>query len=95
MVSEKMKIAANCAARTLEADIRPIAEIIQATGRPIEACLFIGSSPIRRYTENWTIDTLLDHTRKSITFARKQNIEVMYVTEDTTRAHPDDIKRST
>jgi len=93
MVAEKMTLAANCAARTLEADVRPIAEIIQATGRPIEACLFIGSSPIRLYAENWTIDTLLEHTRKSITFARKNNIEVMFVTEDTTRAHPDDVKR--
>jgi len=93
MQQEKMKIAANCAARTLEADVKPIAEIIQATGRPIEACLFIGSSPIRQYAENWTLDTLLEHTRKSITFARKNNIEVMFVTEDTTRAHPDDVKR--
>ena len=93
MQQEKMKIAANCAARTLEADVSPIAEIIQATGRPIEACLFIGSSPIRQYAENWTLDTLLEHTRKSITFARKNNIEVMFVTEDTTRAHPDDVKR--
>ena len=43
-----MKIKANCAARTHENDIRPIAEIVQKTGLPIEAATFIGSSPIRR-----------------------------------------------
>src|SRR6266536_2748808 len=33
----RMKIRANCAARTLENDIRPIAEIVQRTGLQIEA----------------------------------------------------------
>jgi len=93
MVRDRLRIAANCAARTVEADVRPIVEIVQATGRPIEACLFIGSSPIRRYTEDWTLDLLLEHTRKAVTFATKNGLEVMYVTEDTTRAHPDDVRR--
>src|SRR5271157_3882940 len=46
-----MNIRANAAARTHQNDIRPIAEIVQRTGVPIEAATFIGSSPIRRYTE--------------------------------------------
>ncbi len=62
IVLHKLKIKANCAARTHENDIRPIAEIVQRTGLNIEAATFIGSSPIRRYTENWTDDFLLaDH----------------------------------
>ena len=93
MVRDRLRIAANCAARTVEADVRPIVEIVQATGRPIEACLFIGSSPIRRYTEDWTLDLLLEHTRSAVSFATKNGLEVMYVTEDTTRAHPDDVRR--
>jgi len=93
MARDKLRIAANCAARTVEADIRPILEIVQATGRPIEACLFIGSSPIRRYAEDWTMDQMVEHTRKAVTFASKNGLDVMYVTEDTTRAHPDDIRR--
>ena len=40
IVSHKMKIRANCAARTHENDIRPIAEIVQKTGLPIEAATF-------------------------------------------------------
>ena len=50
IVTNKMKIRANCAARTHENDIRPIAEIVQKTGLRIEAATFIGSSPIRRFT---------------------------------------------
>ena len=36
----KLPIAANCAARTVEADIRPIVEISQQVGMPIEAACF-------------------------------------------------------
>ena len=62
----RMKIKPNCAARTHENDIRPIAEIVQRTGLPIEAATFIGSSPIRRYTEGWTDDFLAaDHREGS------------------------------
>lgn len=93
MARDRMRLAANCAARTVEADVRPIVEIVQATGRPIEACLFIGSSPIRQYAEGWTLETLLEHTRKAVTFATKSGLDVMFVTEDTTRAHPDDMRR--
>src|SRR5213076_554076 len=46
IVQKKMKIRANCAARTHENDIRPIAEISQRTGLRITAATFIGSSPI-------------------------------------------------
>ncbi|MCU1284737.1 MAG: 2-isopropylmalate synthase [Acidobacteriales bacterium] len=93
IVDSKLKITANCAARTHENDIRPIAEIVQRTGMPIEAATFIGSSPIRRYTENWTDDFLLTTTEKAVTFARGLGLEVMYVTEDTTRCDPETIKR--
>src|ERR1700749_383292 len=51
IVASKLKIKANAAARTHENDIRPIAEIVQLTGLNIEAATFLGSSPIRRYTE--------------------------------------------
>src|SRR5436853_628408 len=62
IVRSKLKIKANCAARTHQNDIRPIADIVQKTGMNIEAATFIGSSPIRRYTENWTEDFLLKTT---------------------------------
>src|ERR1035437_902032 len=93
MVAQKMKIRANCAARTHENDIRPIAEIVQQTGLPIEAATFIGSSPIRRFTEGWTDDFLLHTTEKAVRYAISLGLDVMYVTEDTSRCDPETIKR--
>jgi 2-isopropylmalate synthase len=84
----RLKIRANCAARTLIADIRPIAEIQQRTGVPIECGAFIGSSPIRQFAEGWTIDFLQKSTEAALTFAAKEGLTTMYVTEDTTRADP-------
>jgi isopropylmalate/homocitrate/citramalate synthase len=93
IVANKMKIRANCAARTHENDIRPIAEIVQRTGLNIEAATFIGSSPIRRYTEGWTEDFLLQTTEKAVKFVVSLGLDAMYVTEDTSRCDPAMIKR--
>jgi isopropylmalate/homocitrate/citramalate synthase len=93
IVRHKLKIKANCAARTHENDIRPIAEIVQKTGLAIEAATFIGSSPIRRYTEGWTDDFLLQTTEKAVKCAVSLGLESMYVTEDTTRCDPEMVKR--
>jgi isopropylmalate/homocitrate/citramalate synthase len=93
IVSNKMKIRANCAARTHENDIRPIAEIVQKTGLRIEAATFIGSSPIRRFTENWTDDFLLQTTEKAVKYAVSLGLDSMYVTEDTSRCDPETVKR--
>jgi len=84
----RLKVRANCAARTLRQDITPVVEVSQRTGVPIEVCTFIGSSPIRQYAENWTVETMLRHTEDAVTFAVEHGLEVMYVTEDTVRAHP-------
>src|ERR1700686_328006 len=93
IVQQKMTIRANCAARTHENDIRPIAEIVQRTGLKIEAATFIGSSPIRRYTEGWTEDFLLQTTEKAVKYAVSLGLDVMYVTEDTSRCDPETVKR--
>jgi isopropylmalate/homocitrate/citramalate synthase len=93
IVGNKMKIRANCAARTHENDIRPIAEIVQKTGLPIEAAMFIGSSPIRRFTEGWSDDFLLQTTEKAVKYAVSLGLDPMYVTEDTSRCDPETVKR--
>ncbi len=93
IADQRLNVKANCAARTVIADIRPIAEISQRVGIPIEACTFIGSSPLRQYAEGWTIDQLLRLTDEAITFAVGEGLPVMYVTEDTTRADPDTLRR--
>src|SRR5437899_6807103 len=93
IAADRMKIQANCAARTLENDIRPIAEIVKKTGLRIEAATFIGSSPIRRFTEGWTDDFLLKTTEKAVKYAVSLGLDVMYVTEDTSRCDPETVKR--
>ena len=93
IVDQKLKIGANCAARTHENDIRPIAEIVQRSGLNIQAATFIGSSPLRRYTEDWTDDFLLKTTEKAVKFAVSLGLESMYVTEDTSRCDPETVKR--
>jgi isopropylmalate/homocitrate/citramalate synthase len=90
---QKLRIKPLCAARTLELDIRPVVEISQRVGIPIEVAAFIGSSPIRQYAEGWTLEQMVDNTRKAVRFARQNQLPVMYVTEDTTRAHPDTLRR--
>lgn len=93
IVDDKLRIQANCASRTVEADIIPIVEISEEVGLAIEACTFIGSSPIRQYAEGWDLDFLLRQTENAVKFAVKHGLPVMYVTEDTVRAHPDDIRK--
>lgn len=92
IADSRLTIEANCAARTLEADIRPIAEVVQATGVPIETCVFIGSSPIRQYAEEWDIDFVRRLSEEAIRFAIGEGLTVMYVTEDTVRARPEDLR---
>jgi 2-isopropylmalate synthase len=89
----RLRVQANCAARTVVADIRPIVEISQRVGLPIECCAFIGSSPLRQYAEGWGLDRLLKLTEEAIGFAVKEGLPVMYVTEDTTRADPDTLRQ--
>src|SRR6202163_3150619 len=93
IAGQKMKIRANCAARTHENDIRPIADIVQQTGLPIQAATFIGSSPIRRYTEGWTDDFLLETTENAVKYTVSLGLDSMYVTEDTSRCDPAMVKR--
>jgi 2-isopropylmalate synthase len=92
IADQRLKVKANCAARTVIADIKPIVEVSQRAGIEIECCAFIGSSPLRQYAEGWTLDQLLKLTEEAIAFAVNEGLPVMYVTEDTTRADPDTLR---
>ena len=91
--NQKLKIYPNCAARTLKVDVEPVIRIQQKTGLKMEVSTFIGSSPIRQYAEGWTIEKMLKDTEDSVSFAIENGLDVMYVTEDTTRADPKDLKK--
>jgi 2-isopropylmalate synthase len=92
IVEQKMNIAPVCAARTHRNDIVPIIELSQRAGISVEIAMFIGSSPIRFYAEDWTLDKLLKLTEENVSFAIKEGVTVNYVTEDTTRADPETIR---
>src|ERR1700736_5210386 len=93
IAANHMKIRPNCAARTLANDILPIVEISQRVGIAIEAATFLGSSPIRRLVEDWTVDHLERTTEKAVKFAVDHGLPSMYVTEDTIRTDRDTVKR--
>ena len=88
IVNSRMKIRPNCAARTHKNDIKPIIEISQRVGIAIEAATFLGSSPIRRLVEDWTVEHLQRLTEEAVTYAVSAGLPVMYVTEDTVRTDP-------
>jgi 2-isopropylmalate synthase len=87
-----LRITPNVACRTLVSDIEPVVEVVQATGQPVEVCAFIGSSPIRQYAEGWELEQMLELSRKAVEFCVREGLACMFVTEDTTRAHPDDVR---
>lgn len=89
IANQKMPIQPQSAARSMLADIEPISDASQDAGIPIEACIFLGTSPIRQLVEGWDLDFLLRQTAQSVTFAVDHGLPVMFVTEDTTRANPE------
>ena len=93
IVEEKLSILPNCAARTMARDIEPIIDISQRVGVPIEVTAFIGSSPIRSYTEKWDEDKLARHTKEAMELCVDNDLPASYVTEDTTRSHPRTLDR--
>ncbi|MDH3628470.1 MAG: LeuA family protein [Acidobacteriota bacterium] len=93
IADQKLSLTANCAARTMIRDIEPIVAASQSSGLAVEASLFIGSSPIRQFAEGWDESFLLKQTTEAIRFAVGHGLPVLYVTEDTSRARPETIRK--
>jgi 2-isopropylmalate synthase len=93
IVKQRMPIQPQSAARSVISDIAPIVEVSQEVGVPIEAAIFVGTSPIRQYAEGWDLNFLLKQTEESVSFAVKNEIPVMFVTEDTIRAQPETLRQ--
>jgi 2-isopropylmalate synthase len=88
IIGSKMKIRPNVGGRTHKVDIQAMIDVSQRVGQPLEAAVFLGSSPIRRLVEEWTVDHLRRTTEEAVTFAASAGLPVMYVTEDTVRTDP-------
>lgn len=91
--AQRLRIRPNCAVRTMISDLEALVRISERVGVPIEAATFIGSSPIRQFVEDWSLEHLLKLTEDAVGFAVRHGLPVMYVTEDTTRAHPDTLRQ--
>lgn len=91
--ANRLRVKASCAARTHQADVQAIIDISQKVGIEIEVLCFIGSSPIRQYAEDWDLARMLDLSASAIDLARRYNLPVAYVTEDTTRSRPEILTR--
>ena len=90
---EGLRLRPQCAARTHVNDVRPIIEISEKVGVPIEAMTFLGASPIRLYTEGWDEALLEKRTREAVRLAKSAGLPCSFVTEDTIRSHPTTLKR--
>jgi 2-isopropylmalate synthase len=86
---ERLPLQPTGAARTMARDVAAVAEVTQRTGVKVEVYSFIGSSPIRHYTESWDLEFLLKHVREAADTARWEGVPFTLVTEDTTRARPE------
>ena len=88
IIRSRMRIRPHAAGRTQKQDIQALIELSQHIGQPLEAALFLGSSPIRRLVEDWSVDHLLRTTEDGVKQAVAAGLPVMYVTEDTIRTDP-------
>ena len=91
--AEGLSIRPACAGRTHPNDIKAIIEVAERTGVAIEALAFLGTSPIRLYTEGWDEDLLEKRTRTAIQMCKSAGLAVTFVTEDTVRSHPKTLRR--
>ena len=93
MTENSYDLRPGCSVRTVVDDIRPLVDLQSKHERQIQASAFLGTSPIRQYTEGWDMDRILSTAEKAVTFAVDNDIPVMFVTEDTTRSKPEEIKQ--
>lgn len=91
-IENNLNLNLTCAARTHPNDIQPIIDISEKVGRPIEVMAFLGSSPIRLYTEGWTTEKLVDLTRSAVRMAVGAGLPCTFVTEDTVRSAPETLE---
>jgi len=93
IVNERLRIKPAVAVRTLEDDVQRAIEVSHAAGIPVEVMAFIGSSPIRMIAEEWDLPFMLGRARAAVQMARRENLPVTFVTEDSTRSRPDILYR--
>ena len=94
IAEQRLRVRANCAARTLVADIGPIVEISQRVGHADRVRRLHRLEPAPAVRRRLGASTsCCELTEEAVTFAVREGLPVMYVTEDTTRADPETLRR--
>jgi 2-isopropylmalate synthase len=89
IANAKLPLRPSAAARTVESDIRAIATVSERAGQSIDVYAFIGSSPIRCNVEGWPTELLVSRVSTAGATARRAQLPLCIVLEDTTRTPPD------
>lgn len=92
IASQHLPLAVICAGRTLEADMRAIVELAERTGLPIEGHAFVGTSAIRARAEGWDAAWIAERTGAALRVLTGAGLAAAFVSEDTTRSHPDALR---
>jgi 2-isopropylmalate synthase len=92
IITSRLPISPSCAARTVVADIEPVVRVSQETGCAIEVATFVGSSDLRHSVEGWSLGDLIEATERSVGYAIRNGLPVMFVAEDATRARPETLR---
>jgi 2-isopropylmalate synthase len=80
------------AGRTLESDMRAVLELAQKLGFSLEGHAFVGSSAIRATVEGWSLELVRERSVAAIGMLARAGLEACFVTEDTTRSHPETLR---
>jgi len=93
IVDNNLPFSPGLAVRTVISDLQHIADLQQEFGIPIKAEAFLGCSRVRQSVEGWDLGFLVSKATEAVSFAKSNEMPIMFVTEDTTRAHPDDLSQ--
>ncbi|NUQ76450.1 MAG: 2-isopropylmalate synthase [Polyangiaceae bacterium] len=93
IVEENLPITPGLAVRTVISDFETVAKLRdEFPSLPIKANAFLAMSRLRMWAEEWEWSQVLDRAISSVAWAKSHGVPVMFVTEDTTRSRPDDIR---
>lgn len=92
IAADRLPFRPGLAVRTVVSDIRHVADLQQQIGIPILAEAFVGCSRVRQLVEGWDLAFIVRKATEAVEFAKQENVPIMFVTEDTTRSHPDDLR---
>jgi 2-isopropylmalate synthase len=93
IAEERLAIQPGLAVRTVIADFETVARLRdEFPTLPIKANAFLAMSRLRMWAEEWEWSQVLDRAISSVAWAKRHGIPVMFVTEDTTRSRPEDVR---